>query len=393
MDIFANPRFNIIGRKQVFLIISGLLLLLSFAAVALRPIPFGVDFKGGTIVYVRFAHQPNPDEIRAALQAQGLPEARIQRYGDPENNEVLIALEQRAQGDEALDVGRQAIIRALAKDAPADKIDLNNAGQQTVADYLLDKDPLRAGTDAPQRYRALATTILEYRDREKGGVLKSLDELSAVAPPAVVSTLKDQFVVSDFVVRNVEIVGPQVGSQLRRQALLATLSALAGMLAYLWFRFELVYGAAAVLAVFHDAIVTFGLFCLLQEEISLTVVAAFLTLIGYSMNDKIVIFDRIRENLRTKRRERYSDLVNTSINQTLNRTFLTAGPLTMTLIALYLFGGEVLQGFALALLVGIVVGTFSSFSSAALLVVYEQWKNPSPVGARVAAERRQKVQA
>ena len=393
MDIFANPRFNIIGRKHVFLIISGLLLLVSFAAIGLRKVRWGVDFKGGTIVYVRFAQQPNEDEIRNALRAQGLPEARIQRYGDPGNNEVLIALEQRAHGDEALDVGRQAIIRALAKDAPADKIDLNNAGQQTVADYLLDQDPLRAGTDAAQRYRDLATAILQYRDRVKGGVLTSVDELSAVAPPAVVAALKNQFVVSNFVVRNVEIVGPQVGSQLRRQALLATLTALGGMLAYLWYRFELIYGAASVLAVFHDAIVTFGVFCLLQEEISLTVVAGFLTLIGYSMNDKIVIFDRIRENLRTMRRERYADLVNTSINQTLNRTFLTAGPLTLTLIALYLFGGEVLQGFALALLVGIVVGTFSSFSSAALLVVYEQWKNPSQLGARVAAQRRQNVGA
>jgi preprotein translocase subunit SecF len=174
---------------------------------------------------------------------------------------------------------------------------------------------------------------------------------------------------------------------LRTQAKWATLTALAGMLLYLWYRFELVYGAAAVAAVFHDAIVTLGLFSLLREEISLTVLAAFLTLIGYSMNDKIVIFDRIRENLRLMRRERYADLVNTSINQTLNRTFLTAGPLILTLIALYIFGGEVLQGFALALLVGIIVGTFSSFSSAALLVVYNERKNRRAQVAGVPAER------
>lgn len=387
MDIFANPRFNIIGRKNIFLAISGILLLVSIAAIWTRGIPFGVDFREGTMVYAKFSHPPNPDQIRAALQAQGISNARIQRYGEQGNNEVLIALDrQEGSSEEALGAGREAIIRALAKDLPPGKLDLNNTGLQVLTDYLIERDPLALGGD-PVRYRQIATAILDYRDKVKGGVLNSIDELTGVAPPAVVSALKDRFVVSDFVIRNVEIVGPQVGEQLRRQALLATLTALAGMLLYLWFRFELIYGAAAVAAVFHDVIVTLGVFSLFGEEISLTVLAAFLTLIGYSMNDKIVIFDRVRENLRLMRRERYADLVNTSINQTLNRTFLTAGPLLLTLIALYVFGGEVLQGFALALTVGIIVGTFSSFSSAALLVVYHEWKNRRSQVAGVATER------
>ncbi len=392
MDIFANPKFNIIGRKNIFLAISGLLLLVSLGAIVGLGIPWGVDFKEGTIVYAKFSHQPQPDKVREALRGEGLTNARIQRYGEPGNNEVLIALEQEGQKEESLDAGRHAILRALAKDLPADKTDLNNAGRQTVLDFLLSRDPLRAGTDAAQRDAALTDAIVDHRDRAKGGVLNSIDELSAVAPPAVVSALKEQFVTGDFAIRNVEIVGPQVGGQLRRQAAIATGLALLGMLAYLWFRFELVYGASAVAAVFHDVTITLGAFCLLREEISLTVVASFLTLIGYSMNDKIVIFDRVRENLRIMRRERYPELVNTSINQTLNRTFLTAGPLLLTLVALYIWGGEVLQGFALALLVGIIVGTFSSFSSAALLVVHNQWKHPA-AATTPAAERRQNVRA
>jgi len=388
LDIFANPQFNIIGRKATFLAISGILLVGSFVAIFARGIPFGVDFREGTIVYAKFSHTPDPDAIRAALTAEGLNDVRIQRYGEPERNEVLIAVDRQGKADQAVDAARQAITRALAKNLPAGKLDLNNAGRQSLIDFLIARDPLAAGADAQTRYTAVADAILDYRDKTKGGVLGALDELSAAAPPAVLSALKEQFVVSDFVIRNVEIVGPQVGEQLRRQAAIATLLALAGMLVYLWSRFELIYGASAVAAVFHDITITLGVFCLLQKEISLTVVASFLTLIGYSMNDKIVIFDRVRENLRLLRRESYSELVNTSINQTLNRTFLTAGPLLLTLVALYIWGGEVLQGFALALLVGILVGTFSSFSSAALLVVYNQWRAGSAVVGESAARRK-----
>ena len=137
--------------------------------------------------------------------------------------------------------------------------------------------------------------------------------------------MQQDFFTSGFVVRNVEIVGPQVGSQLRHQAIMATLYSLAGMLIYLWFRFELIYGVGAVVACFHDTIITVGFFSLLDKEISLTVIAAILTLIGYSMNDTIVVFDRIRENLKLMRRESLSDIVNKSINQTLSRTILTSG--------------------------------------------------------------------
>ncbi len=164
---------------------------------------------------------------------------------------------------------------------------------------------------------------------------------------------------------NVDVVGPTVGHQLEKQATLATLYSMAGMLIYLWFRFQLIYGVAAVVACFHDTLITVGAFALTGREISLTVIAAILTLVGYSMNDTIVVFDRIRENLRLSRREPLPDLVNRSINQTLSRTVLTSGLTFLTVLSLFIFGGQVLNGFSFALVVGILIGTYSSIAVAA----------------------------
>jgi len=185
----------------------------------------------------------------------------------------------------------------------------------------------------------------------------------------VLTSLATGFSLGNFTIRNVEIVGPKVGAQLRKQAIFATLYALAGMLVYIAFRFEWVYGAAAVIAVFHDVLITLGFFSLFHYEISLTVIAALLTLVGYSMNDTIVIFDRVRENLRLMRREPLPVIVNKSINQTLSRTILTSGLTFLTVLVLYLLGGEVLRAFSFAMVVGVVVGTYSSFGIAAPIVV------------------------
>ena len=376
MEFFHEPKIDFLGKKWYFLAFS---LVFSVAGVLSmlfwHGIPLGVDFRGGTLVYVKFSHAPDDNSIRASLQKANLQRARIQRYGPPANNEVLIDLDVRETSEKALDQGKVQIINALETNAPAGKQDLNNSSSLTIANYLLEKDPLRAGTDANQRYSAQAQAIVNYRDKVKGGVLSS-DELKSAADPAVVSVLSDGFYVSDFAVRNVEIVGPQVGSQLRKQALLATVYSLAGMLVYLGFRFEWIYGVAAVVTVFHDTLITVGAFSLTNKEISLTVIAAILTLIGYSNNDTIVIFDRIRENLKLMRREKLSDIVNRSINQTLSRTILTAGLTFLTVLALYLFGGEVLHGFSFALVIGILIGTYSSIAIAApILVAYQDWRS------------------
>ena len=376
MEFFRNPDIDFLGKKWYFLAFSLVFSLAGIASMLFwHGIPLGVDFRGGTLVYVKYVHTPSPAAIHAELARAGLKNARVQAYGPAANNEVLIALDIQETSEQALDKGKIQIIQALQSNAPAGKQDLNNASSLTILNYLLEKDPLRLGADANQRYTAIARAIVDYRDKQKGGVLASLDELKAVADPAVVTSLQDGFFVSDFGVRNVEIVGPQVGKQLRNQAFLATAYSLAGMLVYLGFRFEWIYGVAAVLTVFHDTLITVGAFSLLNWEISLTVIAAILTLIGYSNNDTIVVFDRIRENIKLLRRERLADIVNKSINQTLSRTILTAGLTFLTVLALFLFGGEVLHGFSFALVIGILIGTYSSIAIAApILVAYQEWR-------------------
>ncbi len=201
------------------------------------------------------------------------------------------------------------------------------------------------------------------------------DSNSDSARAAVVKALAADYHDSTFTIGDAYTVGPTAGRQLTRQAGWAVLWSLIGMLVYLWFRFEFIYGAAAVIAVFHDTLITIGFFSLTNQEITLTVVAAILTLVGYSMNDTIVVFDRIRENLQLMRRSTLTEVVNKSINDTLSRTVIASGLTFLTVLALYLFGGEVLHGFSFALVVGILIGTYSSIAVAApMLVAYTDWR-------------------
>ncbi len=207
------------------------------------------------------------------------------------------------------------------------------------------------------------------------GLPEAADSAHDTGRERVEAALASNYHDSGFNIEQVEIVGPTAGKQLQHQAEWATLYSLIGMLVYLWFRFELIYGVAAVVAVFHDTLITIGAFSLTNQDITLTVIAAILTLIGYSMNDTIVVFDRIRENLGVSRREPLHDLVNRSINQTLSRTVISSGLTFLTVLSLYLFGGEVLHGFSFALVIGILIGTYSSIAVAApMLVAYQDWR-------------------
>jgi preprotein translocase subunit SecF len=381
VELFRDTNIDFLSKKWFFLALS---LIFSVAGIASmlfwHHIPLGVDFRGGTIVDVKFTQTPNVDAIRAELDRAGLKNARIQADTRPGRNELLIALDIRETSEQALDQGKENIIKALQTTAEPGKSDLNNVGYTTLQDYLLKADPLHLGTDAPQQYGQIARAIVDFRDKNRGGVLNSVADAGAVAPPPVVQSLQQDFFTSNFGVRNVDIVGPQVGAQLRSRALLATLYSLLGMLVYLWFRFELIYGIAAVVACFHDTLITVGAFSLINTEISLTVIAAILTLVGYSMNDTIVVFDRIRENIKLLRKDSLTEIVNKSINQTLSRTVLTSGLTFLTVVALFLFGGEVLHGFSLALVIGIIIGTYSSiFIAAPMLVAYQQWRGQRSV--------------
>src|SRR5260370_39596500 len=223
-------------------------------------ITWGVECNAVTQGYVKFVSTPDLDSTRKDLVRAGLHDPRLQPYGLAANHEVLITLSQKETSEAALDQGEKQIIQALNTNAPQDKRDLNNSNRDTIADALVQRDPLHLGVNVGGRYQAEAQKIVDYRDKVKGGVLNSLDELKTVTSPEIVSALQNDFFLSNFGVRGVEIVGPQVGAQLRKQAILAVLYSLAGMLGYLWFRFVLCYDVGAAGLVFFYSFTTIGLF-------------------------------------------------------------------------------------------------------------------------------------
>jgi preprotein translocase subunit SecF len=404
VELFHDVKIDWLGKKWYFLAFS-----LVFSVAGLfsiffwHHIPVGIDFKGGTLVYVKFDAPPSADRIRDAIDKAGIRDSRIQpfgqRIGQSPSNEVIISLPEKEVQESNAEAGSDTIIKALGTSYSATgaanqgKLDLDNVGSGTLADFLMQQDPEHLGPDAGKtKYAQQADAILNYRDREADGLISGFDALKHVADPAVVSTLQQHTYISGFHIFNTEIVGPQVGAQLRGQAIRATLYSLLGMLIYLWWRFELIYGVAAVVAVFHDTLITIGAFSLTNKELTLTVIAAILTLVGYSMNDTIVVFDRIRENLRMSRREPLGELVNRSINQTLSRTVLTSGLTFLTVLSLFLFGGEVLHGFSFALVVGILIGTYSSIAVAApMLVAWQEWRAGHGRTAALPAAKRARV--
>lgn len=374
MEIFKNTNFDFLGNKWPFIIASLVLTAAGLVSLIVKGGPlYGIDFKGGALMHVKFTSEPPEEKIRKALSATIPGEISVQRVTTPGANEVIVSTDISSEG--VLNQNRQKMDEALRSTFgdSSGKLDLNNTGGDNLSAALRDGLSRAGVLPDDKQLGELVKSILDFKNgTNNGGLLKSLDQLSGVSgvTPQVLTVLKDKCYLSPFTIRNTEVVGPKVGAELRTKALLATLYALAGMLVYIAFRFEWIYGVAAVIAVFHDTIITLGLFSIFNKEISLTVVAALLTLVGYSMNDTIVTFDRIRENLRIVKKMAFSDLVNLSINQTLSRTILTSGLTFLTALSLWLFGGQVLNGFAFALVVGIMVGTYSSVFVACPILIY-----------------------
>ncbi len=398
MEFFHEPNFDWLGKKWYF--IAGSLALLAAGLISIavhHGLVYGIEFRSGTQVTVKFAKAPDLGAIRTELAKENWKGASIQSIGPSSEHSVMIELplQKGSSGNAALDAGKGAIVKALtvvAGGAVQNKIDLNNAPAKTIEDHLLVADPLgmaAKGMDAAtSTYKKLAASITAFRDASpQSGLIADFQQLNKVSgvTPAVISALQKDFYLSGFTVRNTEIVGPKVGSDLRREAVYVTLAGLAAMLVYIWFRFELIYGVSAVVAVFHDVLITIGLFSLFGKEITLSVIAALLTLVGYSMNDTIVTFDRVRENLPSNKRMNFSDLVNLSINQTLSRTILTSGLTFLAVLSLYLFGGDVIHGFAFAMVVGVLIGTYSSIAIASPILVF--WQTRSGKG-RVKEKRK-----
>lgn len=373
MQIFGQTNFDFLGKKTPFFILSAVLTLIGVGSLVMKGGPqYGIDFKGGNLLFVKFAEKPSEEAIRTALTRKIGGEVSVVAVQG--TNELQIQTEIKAERE--LQTTRQQIEATLNEmfSAQPGKLDFNSAGSEALFERL--NLPLQRGGVfiSDEDLRKLITEILKVRDTEKGGILTNFADLSKVAgmKPEILKVIEQETFNGKYSIRSADVVGPKVGNELRTQALLATLYALGGMLIYIGLRFEFAYGFAAVLAVVHDTVITIGLFSVFDKEISLTVVAALLTLVGYSMNDTIVVFDRIRENLQRGRKGDMKDIVNRSINETLSRTVMTSGLTLLTAMALLLFGGQILNGFAFALVVGIIVGTYSSIFIASPILVWWQ---------------------
>lgn len=342
---------------------------------------YGIDFEGGTQIALRFKEKPDIDRLRKLLDTGNFGENGIQRYEAAEKNEALIRVQQQKTEGRDITAEVLALLRqGLNASVPADaaKLDLNLQGRDVLAARLVQADPDhvggKPGVTPADYYAKVAENIIAERSR--AAIFQSPSDVDRVAgiTPAVKEWVKANTIAGPFVLLSAENVGPQVGADLRKTALWALATSIAGMLIYIAWRFRsFPFGVGAVVALIHDTLITVGLLSLLGREFNLVVVAAILTLVGYSVNDTVVVYDRIRENQRSPKKEPLETLINRSINQTLSRTVLTAGATMLVVLALFFLGGEVLNTFSLTLIIGIMIGTYSSIYVAAPVVVI--WKD------------------
>jgi preprotein translocase subunit SecF len=352
--------------------------------IAVKGFNYGIDFAGGTAVEVRFAEPPRVEALRTALDGAGLAGVSIQsiqRIGQSADNDVLIRVERDVKhetaGHEGGDVSERVInaVRQVAGVEVKGGVELNMMTEEALRDWIASRLPTSAdppsAAPAPDA-AAMAKSIVAARNA-KGGLFSDKSELSGIpgVTPAIESALKEQATLGGFALRGVGFVGPTAGKELMQNTAFAITAAVVMILLYVWFRFHKVaWGLASVIALVHDVSIAAGAVALTGKEFSLTVVAALLTIVGYSINDTIVVFDRIRENLRLYRDVDFERVVNASVNQTLSRTVLTSFTVFVAVTALFLYGGEKLNPMSFCLMVGVVFGTYSSvWVAAALLVV------------------------
>ena len=383
MEFFRDTHIDFMKYRKYFVIVSAAFLLISILAVLVTgDLNLGVDFAGGTQVTVKFRDPQEINDLRIITAEAGIADAQIQRFGAEGENEALIRTSTVPGQEEGT---QQLVMDALNGFFNADasnSFDLNQQGSDALATLLFAQDPdqVRAQDEAVARnhYDEVATSVADVRRHE--GLLVSWDELAQLplVSDEVLQALQQNTHLGEFSILGVESVGPQIGSELRRMGILAVISSLIGMLIYIWFRFELRFGIGALVAVTHDVIIVLGLFVIAGFEFNLTTIAGFLTLVGYSVNDSVVVFDRVRENLRRSRREPLVEVMNKSLNQTLSRTVLTSGTTLMVVGSLLFFGGDVLRGFAFILTVGVVVGTYSSiYVASPFTLIWEKFANRS----------------
>jgi len=403
MQLIKDTNIDFLGKRYIALVVSTIVIAAGIFSLVTKGGPnYGIDFVGGTEVRVRFDADPDIGDLRDTLSGLGLGEVVIQSFSSGEGiYETLIRVEKIEESGGLLDQGQ---------------VDLNQSGRDTVNSLLLaafsadeeqpaavetpaaEEQPVPAGepdTDpdgllytaedlaledsgmelvtGSKSARELAAAIIDHRDHT-GGLLHSLEDIRAIPGMSdrAMRALEQNAFTGAFAVVGVDFVGPTVGTDLRGKAIQAIVWCLIGILAYITFRFKFHWGVGAVAALFHDVLVTVGIFSIFNREFNLTVIAGLMTIVGYSLNDTIVVFDRIRDNLKAMRRSPFPEIVNTSINQTLSRTLLTSLTTMLVVLSLLILGGQVINNFAFALMVGIITGTYSSIFVASPILAFWQ---------------------
>lgn len=353
---------DFMGKVRWLLGASATLVAVSIVAIALRGLNFGLDFVGGYEIQVSLPEPVAEGRIKEIIAPLGIDDARVQRYGDQSGREYLILVRQHGTLMEADKAALQEEFEKLAGGSEnIDAWSMAESGETVRVGFAtpVTEEQVRAVLDR-QGLKVRDITRSEREDRPTYTI--ELLSLGSQIEQALRTGLS--LAPGADIVRRVEFVGPQVGAQLRNQGILAVVYALVFLLLYIAVRFDFYFSPGAVLALAHDVLITLGVYAVLQIEVSMSTVAAMLTIVGYSINDTIVVYDRVRENLAKLRGRDLRHLVSTSVSETLARTILTSSTIAVV-VALIVFGGRDLADFSVALLVGFVAGTYSSFSVAA----------------------------
>jgi len=362
MQLFKTPHINFMKYKYLALALTGIIIGSGIINIAAgKGLKLGVDFGGGTLIRIMFKNPIPVSEVRQSLKDVGLGNSVIQETGKMRHEYMIrtmqvIRTKDQEQELEAHEKLGDRVIDALKGNEGKAELekglkDLNDIDEPSLTSLL--------GLSFPDKASEIAQKIISFRVPR--GIIEDFSQLQSEGiSPEVISFLKEKTFLGKLTVLSRETVGPQVGHDLRRKATQATIWALIGMLIYIAVRFKLAYGVSAIITLTQDVLITMSIYSFTNREINLPIIAAILTIVGFSINDTIVIFDRVRENLKSMRKTPYEDILNLSLNQCLGRTLITTGTVFLTLLALFLFGGEVINDFAFAMLVGSIEGVYST---------------------------------
>lgn len=372
MQIFKKPDFNFMKYKLFAFGLSGIIIIGGIINITKgKGLNEGIDFAGGSLVRVMLKNEIPIDEVRRLLGEVGLEKSRIQEIGASKREYLIRSLQtlEKSQEEEieAHEIIGNKVIEALRLQEDRTALERGLKDLNTIAEREL---TLILEVSFPEEASAIAQNILSFRVSE--GIIQDYAQLQQERGISreIIDTLEGKTFLGSLAVLSKETVGPQVGHDLRKKATQAVIWALIGMLIYIGIRFKLAYGVAAILTLAHDVLITLSIFSLTNREINLPVIAAMLTIVGYSLNDTIVIFVRVRDNLRILRKHDFERILDKSINQTLSRTVITSGTTFLTVLALFLFGGEVINDFAFTMIIGVVTGTYSSIYQSCPLLHY-----------------------